>query len=53
MGGSSSGHHLFKKGKKINKKEVHSAGASKSGQSKKSKSDQNQVEYFYCKKLDH
>ena len=49
MGGSSSGRWSFKKEKK-NKKMVQIAGAPKLSQTKKSKSDQSQTEYFYCKK---
>ena len=52
MGGSSSGHHPFKKEKKNkkNKKKMQSAGTPKPSQTKKSKSDQSQMECFYCKK---
>ena len=49
VGGSFCGHRFFKKEKK-NKKRVQSAGAPKPCQTKKSKSDQSQVDCFYCKK---
>ena len=53
--GSSSRHLPFKKEKrnKKNKKRVQNAGASKPSQTKKSKSDQSQMKYFYCKKQRH
>ena len=52
MGGSSSdSHHPFKKEKKKKKKKVPDAGSQ--SQKLKFKADQNQTEYFFCKKQDH
>ena len=54
VGGSSSGHRPFKKGKKNkkkkNKKVQSHAGTSAHGQTKKRKPDQSQAECFFCKK---
>ena len=57
MGGSSSGHRPFKKGKKNKKKknkkvQLH-ARTSTQGQTKKRKPDQSQVECFFYKKQGH
>ena len=48
--GSSAGHRSSKRGKKVQKNR---AVYPKSKQSKKSKVDKSQIEYFFCKKLDH
>ena len=53
VGGSSSGHCPFKKGKKKKNKKIQRVGVPKPIQTKKSKADQSQMKYFYCKKLDH
>ena len=52
VGGSSSGSHRpFKKRKKKKNKKVSGTGGE--SQKYKFKADQNQAEYFFCKKLGH
>ena len=49
--GSRVGHHPLKKGiKRKNKKKMQHAGPS---QTRKTRANKNQTEFFYCKKLGH